>query len=301
MKFQCFALALLGLWGSPLPASAGTLVQFRTAFGDLEVELYDQQKPVTVQNFKRLVQSGAYQNTFFHRVIPGFVAQGGGYFTTQRFGTNYFIPPWSYLGRVPSFGPITNEFSVGPRISNTNGTIAMAKLGGNPNSATCEWFFNLGDNSANLDNQNGGFTVFGHVVRDTGSTNYGGVLGLFNRITYDQGIVNMQWWVGTNDNYANIFTDLPVTYFGYYAPPPWYMDLFYVDISLLNVQVNLQPDRTRQITWNSVSNKLHYVDFTTNLPPVWTVLVSTNGNGGIQTAVDSSPGARRFYRVRVGY
>jgi cyclophilin family peptidyl-prolyl cis-trans isomerase len=48
----------------------------------------------------------------------------------------------------------------------------MAKADGSPNSATCQWFFNLGNNSTNLDNQNGGFTVFGHVVRDTGSTNW---------------------------------------------------------------------------------------------------------------------------------
>ena len=200
-RVACYvALVLLGLHSS----RAGTLAQFRTVFGDLEVELYDQQKPVTVQNFRRLVQSGAYQNTFFHRAVPGFVVQGGGYFTTRRFSTNDFAPPWSHLGRVPNFGSISNEFNVGPQFSNTNGTIAMAKLGGDPNSATCEWFFNLANNSANLDNQNGGFTVFGRVVRDTGSTNYGGVLGLFNHIAYYQGLVNMRWWFGTNDNYANI-------------------------------------------------------------------------------------------------
>ncbi len=195
------------------------------------------QKPVTVQNFKRLVQSGAFHNTFFHRVVPGFVAQGGGYFTTLPLSTNYFVPPWSYLGQVQSFGAISNEFNVGPRFSNTNGTIAMAKTGGNPDSATCQWFFNLANNSANLDNQNGGFTVFGHVVRDTGATNYGGVLGLFNRITWDQGLVNMQWWFGNTNSVANLFQELPVTYLVYSDPPPRYSDLFYVDISLLNVQV----------------------------------------------------------------
>jgi len=297
-RVACYvSLILLSLHSS----RAGTLAQFRTVLGNLDVELYDQEKPVTVQNFKRLVQSGAYQNTFFHRAVPGFVVQGGGYFTTRRFSTNDFAPPWSYLGRVPNFGAITNEFNVGPRHSNTNGTIAMAKLGGDPNSATCEWFFNLANNSTNLDNQNGGFTVFGHVVRDTGPTNYGGVLGLFNAIAYGQGLVNMQWWFGANDNYATIFNNLPVTYFIYYAQPPWYSDLLYVDISLLNVQIAARTNGTREISWNSVTSKVNYVEFTTNFPPVWNMLLSTNGTGGTVTATDASPGSHRFYRVRIAY
>ena len=65
---------------------------------------------------------------------------------------------------VPTFDPITNEFGIGPRYSNTYGTIAMAKVANKTNSATSQWFFNLADNSGNLNNQNGGFTVFGQVV-----------------------------------------------------------------------------------------------------------------------------------------
>lgn len=294
----CGSLLLLSL-----PSGrAGTLAQFRTVFGDIEVELYDQQKPATVQNFKRLVQSGAYQNTFFHRLVPGFVAQGGGFFTTRRFSTNDFAPPWTYLGTVPSFGSITNEFNVGPLLSNTNGTIAMAKSDGNPNSASSQWFFNLANNSANLDNQNGGFTVFGHVVRDTGPTAYGGMLGLFNLMAYDQGVVDMRWWYGNTNSTATLFQLLPVTYFVASEFLPWYSDLFYVDISLLNVQVTVKTNGTREISWNSVSNKLNYVEFTTNFPPVWNLLVSTNGDGTILKVTDSSPkGFRRFYRVRVAY
>ena len=284
----------------PRWSQAGTLAQFRTEFGDIEVELYDRDKPVTVQNFKRLVQSGAFQNTFFHRVVPGFVAQGGGFTTSLRYSNTNFAEPWTYLGQVSNFGAITNEFSVGTQFSNTNGTIARAKTDGNPNSATCQWFFNLANNSTNQDNQNGGFTVFGHVVRDTGSTTLSPVLGLFNRISYYNGLVNMQGLYGTSDPIANLFQDLPVTYFGFFYP--WYSDLFYVDISLLNVQVAVKTNGNREISWNSASNLMNYVEFTTNFPPAWNLLVSTNGDGTTYKVTDSSPkGLRRFYRVRVAY
>src|SRR5439155_6233770 len=77
---------------------------------------------------------------------------------------------------IQTFPPITNEFNSGRRLSNVYGTIAMAKRPDDPNSATSEWFFNLADNSTNLDSQNGGFTVFGRVV---GGTN---LLNFFNRL-----------------------------------------------------------------------------------------------------------------------
>ena len=300
MKFWRVAtgvfLSLLGLHS----AGAGTLAQFRTVLGTLEVELYDQHKPATVQNFKRLVQSGAYQYTFFHRLEPGFVAQGGGFYTTIPFGATEFASPWWFLYPVQDFGTVTNEYNVGPRFSNTNGTIAMAKSDGDPNSASCQWFFNLGNNSAMLDNQNGGFTVFGHVIRDTGPTNYGGLMGFFNGRAYVDGIVNLQWRYGTNDPIANTFKTLPVTYPG--TKYPYYSDLFYVDISLLNVQVTVKTNGNREISWNSVSSKTNYVEFTTNFPPVWNLLLSTNGTGSTLTAVDSAArGLRRFYRVRVAY
>jgi peptidyl-prolyl cis-trans isomerase A (cyclophilin A) len=104
----CVFLVLLSLH----PSHAGTLAQFRTVFGDIEVELYDQDKPVTVQNFRQLVASGAYLNTFFHRLEPGFVIQGGGFATPARYSTNVFAPPWSYLAGVTNFGSITNEFEI---------------------------------------------------------------------------------------------------------------------------------------------------------------------------------------------
>lgn len=293
------AVASLSIFLVENPSRAGTLAQFRTVHGDLEVELYDQDKPITTGNFKRLTEAGAYQNTFFHRLAPNFVAQGGGFFSASKGITNPFAPPWTYVGSVPNFGPITNEFGVGPFLSNTNGTIAMAKVGSDPNSATSQWFFNLGDNSSNLDNQNGGFTVFGRVVRDTGPTNTGGLLGLFNSASPWNYWVNMGWWYPSDSIATGLFGELPVTYSGVFHPR--YADLFYVDVTLLSVQIAL-TNSLRQVSWNSVSGLPNVVEYTTTMPPAWSTLVSTNGTGSRMAVVDpTATNQFRFYRVRVLY
>lgn len=137
----------------------GTVVRLATSFGgtsaNLDLELFDAATPVTVANFLNYVNSGRYDGTFFHRSVPGFVVQGGG----------YYFPSGS---AVQKDAAITNEFASSPRDAlnrvNTRGTVAMAKLGGNPNSATSEFFFNVADNSSNLDQQNGGFTTFARVL-----------------------------------------------------------------------------------------------------------------------------------------
>jgi cyclophilin family peptidyl-prolyl cis-trans isomerase len=252
-----------------------------------------------VNNFIKLVQIGAYQNTFFHRVIPGFVAQGGGYFTFVRNATNAFAPPWGNLGLVPSFGMISNEYNVGPLLSNTNGTLAMAKLAGDPHSASREWIFNLTNNATTLDNQNEGFTVFGRVVRDTGPTNTGGVLGFFNLISYGNYLAPMHFLYPTDYFATNIFQTLPVTFSGPFHPR--YADLFYVDVSLLSVQI-IATNSQRQISWNSINGRMNTVEFTTVMPPVWQQLVTTNGNGGRYTVADATAtNMFRFYRVRITY
>ena len=126
---------------------AQTTVRFRTVLGDFDVQLFDEETPITVANFVGIVNRGDYDNTFFHRSVPGFIVQGGGFQATTQ-------------AEIPTVDPIMNE----PGISNTRGTIAMAKLGSDENSATTQWFFNLADNSENLDNQNGGFTAFGRIL-----------------------------------------------------------------------------------------------------------------------------------------
>lgn len=121
-------------------------VKLETTMGDIVIEMQSDAAPGTVKNFIEYVEDGFYNGIIFHRVIPGFMIQTGG-FNSQ-------------MQQKQARGPIKNEF----KISNTRGTVAMAKLGGNPDSATCQFFINVSDNSSNLDYQNGGFTVFGKVV-----------------------------------------------------------------------------------------------------------------------------------------
>jgi len=271
---------LIFLWLA-VPSHAGTFVQFRTLFGDIEVELYDQDKPLTVQNFLRYARSGAYRDTFFHRCIPGFVVQGGGFFTTHRTeNSNFLAAP-----QIPSFGNISNEFGVGRRLSNTYGTIAMAKMAGNTNSASSQWYFNIANNAfLDANDTTNLFVVFGNVLRGTN------ILNDFNFRAPNFGLYT---------NFGGIFGALPVNYFG--SDYPWYSDLVYVDISLLNVQVKL-TNSLREISWNSVIGKTNQVQYTTNFPPVWQTLASTNGTGGILKIIDSvAGGTPRFYRVNVLY
>ena len=137
--------------------SAATTVRLHTTLGIIDVELFDTAAPQTVANFMNYVNSGKYVNSFVHRSVPGFVIQGGGFsWDSTR----------SAVGTIVTNPPVVNEFS--PSRSNLRGTIAMAKLSGDPNSATSQWFFNLANNNNpadpnSLDNQNGGFTVFGQV------------------------------------------------------------------------------------------------------------------------------------------
>lgn len=285
---RLFLFILLALLGGP--CFGGTFVQFRTTLGDIEVELYDQDKPATVRNFIRYIQSGRYEDIIFHRCIPGFVLQGGRYLTLDRTASEFMSPQNTFAYQLLS--AITNEFAVGRRLSNTNGTLAMARIGGETNSATSEWFFNLADNSP-LDNVEGGFTVFGHVVRGTN------ILAYFNTLALNFGVIDMRNYYGDSP-FGRLFDALPVAYFG--QAPPRANQLYYVDISLLNVQVKLGANRSREISWTSVLNRPNHVQFTTNFPPVWQPLATTTGNGQTLSVTDSSSGsAQRFYRVQVDY
>ena len=128
-------------------------VRFKTNLGDIDVALLPANAQQTVANFLKYMNRGSYNSSVIHRSVRGFIIQGGGY----KF-ENGNLPP------IPQDPPVRNEYAV----SNIRGTIAMAKLGNDPNSATNQWFFNLSDNSSNLNNTNGGFTVFGRITNTVG-------------------------------------------------------------------------------------------------------------------------------------
>jgi len=124
------------------------MLKFETSLGNFTVELFEKEAPVSVKNFLQYVDDKHYDGTIFHRVIPGFMIQGGGMVST-----------FAGLKEKPTRKPIVNESHNG--LTNTVGTVAMARTG-DPNSATAQFFINVKDNPF-LD-QGDGYAVFGHVV-----------------------------------------------------------------------------------------------------------------------------------------
>ena len=127
------------------------MITIKTNFGDITIELFEKESPITTANFLEYVRSGFYNNTIFHRVIPGFMIQGGG------FDTDFVQKPTSK--------PIKNEAA--NQVSNKRGTLAMARTQV-VDSATCQFFINLVDNDF-LDYkapvpQYYGYCVFGKVT-----------------------------------------------------------------------------------------------------------------------------------------
>jgi cyclophilin family peptidyl-prolyl cis-trans isomerase len=134
------------------------------------LRLFDD-RPLTESNFLQYVNAGRYTQTFMHRLSRDFVIQGGGFFPAfliEPSPENISLDPTAVVdldGNPATQNPtIQNEFSKSPARSNMRGTIAMAQLAGNPNSASNQWFVNLVDNTF-LDTSN--FTVFGQVLNDS--------------------------------------------------------------------------------------------------------------------------------------
>ncbi len=143
-----FSLALAGALGLATTSAAAQTVEFETSAGSFAVEIDEGAAPVTASNFLAYVDANFYDGLVFHRVIPGFVVQGGGY-----------TPDGS---ERPTNEPIKYEGDNG--LDNDRGTIAMARTS-DPHSATSQFYVNLVDNDfLNHGVKNPGYTVFGRVT-----------------------------------------------------------------------------------------------------------------------------------------
>jgi len=154
-----FASLIVGLCVSPAHAATqptakkgnATMVKLHTNFGDITIQLDAEKAPNTVKNFLEYVKNGSYSNTIFHRVIDGFMIQGGGFEPGMR--------------QKPTLAPIQNEAANG--LKNDKYTLAMARTG-DPHSATAQFFINTKNNdflNYTAANQQGyGYCVFAKVV-----------------------------------------------------------------------------------------------------------------------------------------
>jgi cyclophilin family peptidyl-prolyl cis-trans isomerase len=145
------AVLTLGVLGVTAAEAANPTVIVKTSKGDITIELYPDKAPTSVQNFLAYVDAKFFDGTIFHRVIKGFMIQGGG-----------LTPDFK---EKPERAPIKNE--AGNGLKNLRGTIAMARTD-QPHSATAQWFINHADN-AFLDHKDNsvagfGYCVFGKVI-----------------------------------------------------------------------------------------------------------------------------------------
>ena len=148
----CLTLACLASSAGPKPR-----VKLTTSLGAIVLELEPEAAPKTVENFLHYVKKGQYKGTIFHRVIPGFMIQGGGYV--------------DYLGKKRTDPPILNEAdrALAAGLRNKRGTLAMARTP-DPHSAAAEFYINVVDNPAldfksKTNGQTWGYCVFGRVVQ----------------------------------------------------------------------------------------------------------------------------------------
>lgn len=265
IKSCCFhllaALAVMAnLAGAATAENTNTIVRFQlrngiNVVGNIDVELYDQDKPLTVSNFLYHVRSGSYDHSIVHRVVPSFVVQGGLYTVPNP----YLPAAFTYMNRIPEGEPIISEATNNRIIPNTFGTLAMALSTTNaghgsfldPNSATTSWYFNTADNSADLPE----FTVFGRV---TSGSQY---LRAFNELSENAGIINMfsAPYLSSTCDLVQIDEEtdiglegLPVGYKFFDCPQN--SDLFNVTISVLSSATNNLDSTPPKITVISPAN-----------------------------------------------
>lgn len=151
-RLSLFVLLVSFLFLSSNGHAENAAVEIKTNLGDIIIELHSDKAPKTVTNFLQYVDDGFYKNTIFHRVIPNFMVQGGGFDAD--------------LNQKPTRAPIPIESDTG--LKNEIGTIAMARTS-DPNSATAQFFINIAKNDfLNFKAPNAsdyGYAVFGKVIK----------------------------------------------------------------------------------------------------------------------------------------
>ena len=153
-----------------------TQVTIKTSVGDIQLELNDEKAPITVENFKTIASSGYYEGTIFHRVINGFMIQGGGLTADMN-------------NKSSGTGPIQNEANNG--LPNDRGTIAMARTM-DPHSATSQFFINHKDNA---------------FLNHTGETSQGWGYAVFGMVTEGMDVVDQIAEVATG--FSGAYQDVP--------------------------------------------------------------------------------------------
>lgn len=281
---RCVLLVLLLMAMGAGKGRAGTLASIRTTLGTIDLELYDDDKPITVSNFVKYVTSGIFTNQFIQRWDPDFVIQAGGFRITNTVNG-------PRISQNPIYGMIKNEYSVGRTFSNTYGTIAMARSDA-VNSATSQWFINLNDRNSFLDSVNQGFTVFGRV---TGGTN---LLNLFLPEPTTNSLINL-----INLGSSGL-TELPVLTNKVDTLDDLFASLIYFDIRLYrDIGLAISPTRPgqRRISWNSVAGVTNVLEFSSGNLTNWTTFTNVVGSGALTSFIDASAERDRTYRVRLFY
>jgi cyclophilin family peptidyl-prolyl cis-trans isomerase len=279
MKRRFLHITMLALVA--LQLRAATIATFQTSVGNWEVELFDD-KPITVSNFIKYAASGRYDDQIIHRWVPGFVLQGGGYTLKPTGGDSCSIE------NVANFGTIPNESKVGAFRSNVYGTIAMARVGSDVNSASSQWYINLADNGGEppngLDYFAEGYTVFGRVISGTN------IINRFVPPPPTNGIYIHQTAIGpiaVLTNSANLTCGAIIT-----------MDLsFRRD---MNLQMTANFRGIRQLAWDSVGGVTNSIDYSANLAS-WVTYTNLIGTGQRMSLAEPANEPHRFYRVRLLY
>ena len=250
------ALFLLVAFGQSRAADT-TYVRYNTTLGSIDVQLLSDEAPNTVANFLTYVNSGAYNGSIFHRSVPGFVIQGGGYNVKVS-------AKGDSLTAIPTYPPIKNEFNV----SNTAGTLAMALTGTNTNSATDEWFFNEVDNSSGLDPED--FTVFGQIANSSSTA----VMNALAAIPVPN---------PSPFGSASVFSEIPLID---YTDSVELQNLVYVN----SIVVETTPITTATVTLGNLTatsdGLAHGVTVTTN-PPNLAAIITYNNTPTAPSAVGS--------------